>query len=380
MEKYSEKNLLRVAKRYNNKKRSFLLVNPLQAKHIPVAPSESLKMMECLGDKLAKKYSDARLVIAFAETATAIGAVVAQKLSEKCVYITTTRENVDTVKEWVEFQEEHSHAVQQKLAADKLESYINNTDCIIIVDDEFSTGKTLINIVNQLKEKYPAVKDKKLVAASVLNRVSDENNILLQDNGISTEFLVKLENKDYVEMIDSVPVYAAEEIGDVPQYANADIFRVEWQENARTGVSAVEYGEYCRNVAERIYSHIAPQINKKDRILVAGTEEFMYPAIVTGRIFEGKGFEVKTHSTTRSPIGVYKTEGYPVFNGFRLSSFYEHDRATYIYDTQKYDVIIVVSDTTLIDTTAFSQLLCAFGADDTVKAFYINGGMNVQYI
>ena len=74
MHPYTAADTLRIAKRYNNPKRSYLLVNPLQAKHIPVSPAAALEMMGALGDQVAAKYPEARLVIGFAETATAIGA------------------------------------------------------------------------------------------------------------------------------------------------------------------------------------------------------------------------------------------------------------------------------------------------------------------
>ncbi len=79
MHPYTAADTLRIAKRYNNPKRSYLLVNPLQAKHIPVSPAAALEMMGALGDQVAAKYPEARLVIGFAETATAIGAAVAAR-------------------------------------------------------------------------------------------------------------------------------------------------------------------------------------------------------------------------------------------------------------------------------------------------------------
>ena len=126
----------RIAKRFNNQKRTYLLVNPLQAKHIPVSPKASLGMMKALGDMLANKYPDTKLVIGFAETATAIGAVVAESFSSKCVYIHTTRENVSGVVQWVQFMEEHSHATEQSLVGDNLSAWISATDSVVFVDDE----------------------------------------------------------------------------------------------------------------------------------------------------------------------------------------------------------------------------------------------------
>ena len=87
MHPYTAADTLRIAKRYNNPKRSYLLVNPLQAKHIPVSPAAALEMMGALGDQVAAKYPEARLVIGFAETATAIGAAVAARLGPDCLYV-----------------------------------------------------------------------------------------------------------------------------------------------------------------------------------------------------------------------------------------------------------------------------------------------------
>ena len=101
MIRYQEKDILRIAKRINNSRRPYLLVNPLQAKHIPVSPSTALQMMTSLGELVAAKYGDARLVIGFAETATAIGAVVAKTISDECLYIHTTREIVTDVKDYI---------------------------------------------------------------------------------------------------------------------------------------------------------------------------------------------------------------------------------------------------------------------------------------
>ena len=78
MMKYQINDVLRVAKRYNNAKRVYLLVDPLQAKHMPVSPTEAMDMMSVLGDKLAKNYPSAGLIVGFAETATAIASVVAE--------------------------------------------------------------------------------------------------------------------------------------------------------------------------------------------------------------------------------------------------------------------------------------------------------------
>ena len=162
---YSQNDVLRIAKRVNNTKRSYLLVNRLQAKHIPVSPGRALEMMEQLGDLLAQKYPDTRLVIGFAETATAIGAAVASRFGDDCIYLHTTRESLRPGC-FLEFREEHSHAVEQKLCGDRLTRWISASDSVLFVDDEISTGKTLINMMHQLRAQFPVLSGRRLAAAS----------------------------------------------------------------------------------------------------------------------------------------------------------------------------------------------------------------------
>ena len=78
---YTEQGVVRIARRENNNKRKYLVVNRLQGKHVPVKPGEALSMFGALADTLKGKYeAEKLLVVGFAETATAIGAAVAAEL------------------------------------------------------------------------------------------------------------------------------------------------------------------------------------------------------------------------------------------------------------------------------------------------------------
>ena len=126
--KYLPEELVRVAARENNTKRSYLYVDPLQGKHIPVSPGLCLMLFSELSVMLEKRYNKERLlVIGFAETATAVGAAAAVGASNAAYYMTTTRENVPGC-EYLFFTEEHSHAVQQKLAVNGLEECLGSAD------------------------------------------------------------------------------------------------------------------------------------------------------------------------------------------------------------------------------------------------------------
>ena len=336
MKIFTVDDVLTVAKRLNNAKRSYLLVNPLQGKHLPTKPSAALEMMHALGKKVAEKFFSARLVIGFAETATAIGAVVAKNLSDDCFYLQTTRENFNGA--FIEFLEEHSHAPEQKIYAKNLAELINQTDSVIFVDDELSTGKTLLNIVRQLKNKVPALKSKKICAASIINRLSAENLANLAAENISCISLVKLDkNFD----ADKFFVTSAQEISPISK--NFSISDVNFTVDARRGVKIGDYFAQC-NAAGNFIVNLLKRENISGKILILGTEEFMLPAIIAGFKLEQANFSVFTHSTTRSPIGISLEENYPIREGFKLKSFYDSARTTFIYNLEACDAAIIMTD------------------------------------
>ncbi|MBQ9949008.1 MAG: phosphoribosyltransferase domain-containing protein [Oscillospiraceae bacterium] len=337
---YTEKDILRIAKRHNNPKRTYLLVDPLQGKHIAVSPTAALEMMHTLGRKLHDKYPAARLVIGFAETATAIAAAAAEEL-HGCRYIHTTREDIPSEK-WLFFSEEHSHASEQKLCLGKLSEYAENTDTVILIDDEISTGKTLINIVERLRS-VKGVENKQIVAASIISRISDENLARLEAAGIISECLLKLPEEDYTSAVEKYDVHGAQRAsaGDSP----AKTMSVQLPD-PRIGVDTAEYAAKCSDISAELCDKLSDILSEGDRILVLGTEECMYPALMLGKTLEDSGryAKVMSHSTTRSPIGICTDEDYPITEGYMIRSFYEDGRKTYIYNIGEYDAAVVLTD------------------------------------
>ena len=371
MSKYTEKELLRLAKRVNNTKRTYLLVDPLQSKHMPVSPAKALEMMGELGRMAAEKYPETRLVIGFAETATAVGMAVAESISGDCAYIHTTREDIAEVSEWAEFLEEHSHAAEQRLAADRIRKYISETDIVIFVDDELSTGKTLINIINSMREIFPELSAKKIVAASIINRVSDENTELMRRNGIECLSLLKIENTDYTKAVED---FCAVEAEPVAESENTPDITVKIKvSDARLGVVCAEYTDELTEVCDDFIKSYASHI--KGKVLVLGTEEFMYPPLFLGRCIENAGIadEVKCHSATRSPIGISDGADYPIKSGNRVHSFYDKDRVTYIYNMEKYDTAVIFTDAAPANRQAVSDMVGIIRKNGCENVIFIEG-------
>ena len=352
---YTKETTLRVAKRYRNAKRAYLLVNPLQAKHMPVSPTEALTMMRTLGEGLRQEFPGARLVLGFAETATALGAAVASRLGPECAFLTTTREAGEGPG-WVRFLEEHSHAAEQKLWGGDLDALLQKTDTVLFVDDEISTGKTLRNMVAQLTRRWPALGEKTLVAASLLNRVTPEQEEALADAGITCRCLVRLPQEDHTAQVADWTVTEAPPA--VPQNLSfrQETLPGEGLLDPRKTLRIGAYDGSCQAVAEAMLSHTLGPVETLGKTLVLGTEECMYPALRLGERLERLGAEVCCHATTRSPIGLCDAPGYPIRSGWKLPSFYEEERTTYVYNLKEYDTVIVLSDTKKTDLRAIQAL------------------------
>lgn len=101
-------------------------------------------------------------MIGFAETATAIGAQAAITLGTK--YIQTTREVIPDAR-YLFFSEAHSHATEQKLVKDDIDRVINDIDRIVFIEDEVTTGNTIMNIIKIITKEYQ--KKIKFAVASV---------------------------------------------------------------------------------------------------------------------------------------------------------------------------------------------------------------------
>jgi len=192
---YREGDLVRIAKRENNTKRNYLVVDPLQGKHIPVSPTKALQLFADLAETLRGEYNGERLLlVGFAETATAIGAQAAVTLGAK--YMNTTREPIPGV-EYLFFSEEHSHATEQKLVKDDIEAVADSTDRIIFIEDEVTTGKTILNIITILDRMYPD--QFKYSVASLLNGMQPEHLAQYAERGISLHYLVKTDHSGYID-------------------------------------------------------------------------------------------------------------------------------------------------------------------------------------
>ncbi len=342
MMRWRKEDLIRIAKRENNSKRTYVLVNPLQGKHIPADPGKALGLFRELAGELKGYAGERLLLIGFAETATAIGAAAAVELG--AWYMQTTREAIPGVG-FLRFTEDHSHATEQALVRDDMDRIIRQADRIVFIEDEVTTGRTILHIIGALNAAYPGLGERYAVA-SLINGMDGESRKIYQEAGIPLHYLVEADTDPaaYIRAAQKIPengTYVPPDL-DAGCMEHVKEIRVGGRSDARRLVEARAYQAAC----ERLCAEVLLQADFSDlrKLLVIGTEEFMYPALYLGERLQERGLTVACHATTRSPIAVSSESGAPLRVRYELRSLYDPSRITYLYDIGKYDAVLILTD------------------------------------
>ncbi|MFI9543232.1 phosphoribosyltransferase [Streptomyces sp. NPDC052016] len=139
-----------------NPKRAHLLVSNVLGKHVPQSPSVVYGHGFALGrrvrDLLGEEAGEA-VVLGYAETATGLGHSVADGVGS-APYVHSTRRPVPGVARAGGFEESHSHATSHLLLPED-PALLAGDGPLVLVDDEFSTGNTVLNTIRDLHERYP---------------------------------------------------------------------------------------------------------------------------------------------------------------------------------------------------------------------------------
>jgi len=140
-----------------NPKRAHLLVSHVLGKHVPQSPSvvygHGFDLGRRVRDLLGAEEAGRAVVLGYAETATGLGHCVADGLGS-AHYLHSTRRPVPGVATAGGFEESHSHATSHLLLPQD-PALLAGDGPLVLVDDEFSTGNTVLNTVRDLHERYP---------------------------------------------------------------------------------------------------------------------------------------------------------------------------------------------------------------------------------
>ncbi|WP_239617788.1 phosphoribosyltransferase family protein [Cohnella mopanensis] len=368
-----------------NKKRSFLFVSKLLGKHLPVHPSLSLAsgaMLGCLyettilerqpaspaslsvqqlqeacndpkkADELYRRLMDNKikvdeptLFIGFAETATGLGHSMFDAFEGNVMYLHTTREQIEHRRSVINFEEEHSHAMSHRCYAEDADTF-RKASRIVLVDDEMTTGKTSLNIIKELFEKFG---QRDYIVASLLDWRSQADRSRFDQ--LEQELDIRIRCLSFVEgaiTVEGSPLVHEEQSATTEKPDNAVSFRrfdvsdffshvsgshtekddIPYLQNTgRFGMNALQGAELDLEVAQAAKNLGERRTGK--RILCMGTGEFMY---VPMRIADLMGDGVYYQSTTRSPIYPMQQKNYAVTSAYRFESVDDESVANFMYN------------------------------------------------
>ncbi|BFV59461.1 phosphoribosyltransferase [Kitasatospora sp. CMC57] len=307
-----------------NRKRAHLLVSQVLGKHVPQRPAVvhgagvelGRRVRELLGPEAAARA----VVLGYAETATALGHSVADGLGAP--YLHSTRRPVPGVAPVGGFEEEHSHATSHLLLpADP--DFLAGDGPLVLVDDEFSTGTTVLNTIRALHTRHP--RPHYVVVALVDLRTPADQARLIEaaaELGARVDLLATATGG--VELPADVLDRAAELIAAAPAQTppdgpSAPVERIvlPWPaglpEGGRHGFSTAEAGR-LEAALPQLAAPLATVLADRRNVLVLGFEELMYaPLRIAGALGGLIGEDrVRFSTTTRSPVLAVDHPGYAI--------------------------------------------------------------------
>ncbi|MBT1184370.1 phosphoribosyltransferase [Streptomyces sp. CJ_13] len=383
-----------------NPKRAHLLVSRVLGKHVPQSPEAVYAAGYGLGERVRALLGDgaaaAAVVLGYAETATGLGHCVADGLA-LAPYLHSTRRPVPGVEPAGGFEEAHSHATSHLLLPEDPELLAGGGP-LVLVDDEFSTGNTVLNTIADLHARHPrghyvvvalvdmrspADRDRLTAFAEGLGAridlvalargtVSLPEGVLAKGQALVEEY----ETRDAAGDADGTAAVAgsvagaasgsrsaAESgvgFGSVAGPAAGPVAAVErvalgWPgglpDGGRHGFAPADRDRLeaaLPALAGRIAAALGPE---PGRVLVLGNEELMYAPLRLARALEESGAarEVRFSTTTRSPVLAVDDPGYAirtrlVFPAHDAPADGPGDRYAYNVAGAGFDAVVAVVD------------------------------------
>lgn len=375
-----------VGKRVNNPKRNFLFISKLLGKRIPVFPDvckatghllASLCYPEISSELLVKYLENPThcnqeikklintsidvgkktLIIGFAEAATGLGMSVASAI-RNCTYYSTTREKFNDKKFLFSFEEVHSHATTHN-CYDDLNTSFSSFDEIILVDDEITTGNSLLNLIEKIhelsnistyrvltildwrdekcKERFKAVQTNKNINIEVFSILS--GNIVVDDNTVfeegHVESLPKLETSYEIESeLERVKCIKKDGLQEY-YYKNSGRFGI-----THNNIEKIE--SIAKNAADKIFHQILLNKDNIKKILVISEGEDIY---ITSRIasYFPSDIEVLFKATSMCPMyadGEIIKEKHTYIGHSDFKYYFYNKKET----EENYDIVLFISE------------------------------------
>jgi hypothetical protein len=359
------KELLGLALR-RNPKRAHLLVSHVLGKHVPQSPAvvhgHGVALGRRVRDLLGDEEAAAAVVLGYAETATGLGHSVADGIG-LAPYLHSTRRPVPGITPAGGFEESHSHATSHLLLPENPDLLAGDGP-LVLVDDEFSTGNTVLNTVRDLHARYP--RRRYVVVALVdMRSAADAGRLeeFAREIGARVDLVAAASGtvrlpEGVLEKGQELVTRYEEGARQAPTAPRSAVERVDlrWPSGLPDG------GRHGFTPAHRIRLESAlPEMaarlaealpDNAHRVHILGFEELMYaPLRLAGELERITDADVSYSTTTRSPVLAVDDPGYAIRS--RLA-FPAHDNPAdgpgerYAYNVAGagFDAVIAVVDST----------------------------------
>ncbi|MFC9119021.1 phosphoribosyltransferase [Streptomyces sp. NPDC057067] len=352
-----------------NPKRAHLLVSNVLGKHVPQRPSVVHGVGFELGERVRNLLGEAEarraVVLGYAETATGLGHAVADGLGV-APYLHSTRRPVPGAAQAGGFEEAHSHATSHLLLPedpDLLKATAEGSP-LVLVDDEFSTGNTVLNTIRALHARYP--RDRYVIVALVdMRSEADQGRLaeFAQEIGARVDLVarargtVRLPEGVLEKGRSLVAEHDAQDAGPVASGSSAPRPPVrvvlDWPagvpDGGRHGFTPVHRAA-LEAALPAMGARIADALGEARRVLVLGFEELMYaPLRLATALEDATTAEVRYSTTTRSPVLAVDDPGYAirsrlVFPAHDAPADGPGDRYAYNVAGAGFDAVVAVVD------------------------------------
>ncbi|MER0445409.1 phosphoribosyltransferase [Streptomyces sp. Edi4] len=320
-----------------NPKRAHLLVSNVLGKHVPQSPAVvwragyelGVRVRKLLGDESAARA----VVLGYAETATGLGHSVADGLAlAPCLH--STRRPVEGVAVAGGFEESHSHATSHLILPEDPQLLAGNGP-LVLVDDEFSTGNTVLNTIRDLHARHP--RDHYVIVALVDMRAPGDRDRLTAfaaETGARVDLIaaasgtVRLpegvleKGRALVEQYETKSPRHLLGKSSAPQWSAPHRVDPRWPaglpDGGRHGFTPAHRAELeaaLPGMADRLAEALGATGAgaRPRRVLVLGFEELMYAPLRLAVALEELGAaEVRYSTTTRSPVLAVDDPGYAI--------------------------------------------------------------------
>ncbi|CUR56872.1 Adenine or guanine phosphoribosyltransferase [metagenome] len=306
------------------------------------------------------------LVLGYAETATALGHLVARALGWPSIH--STRRRVPGFSAALGFDEAHSHATEH-LVLPSDPALLVGAGPVVLVDDELSTGRTALNTIRALHRLAP--RERYVIAALIDVRTAVDREAMAAvaaELGASIEVVALASGEvsvpgdagDRVADLASLPLGVADE----PRTAATGRRVWPWRvaETGRHGFGPAD--DAALEVAARqVADDLGPRLG--GRVLVLGTEELMYAPLAIADALRSPERQVRFSSTTRSPVRVLDVEGYPIRSGI---TFPAHDNQAEPGERFAYNVVATEGGGWSDIVVVVDSAMCTAGLDGLLTA------------